>query len=170
MGFAETFGEIVGYSIYFVVGSIWLAFLGVGACVLSFYVFTFCAQFSCWGIAFNWVSDVIKKLKEAVMSGVATVSRLPKAVVKSCTDSLHSIREAMSCKRNDASDTEIAMVTSRDSSDETPLLHERESYNEDDLPEAKIDIIIDPPSRNSVSATTDELPMMTCNTLPPYSQ
>ena len=76
----------------------------------------------------------------------------------------------MKCKRSNAQSTEIAMVASRNSSDETPLLHERESYNEHDLHETKIDIVVEPPSRNSVSATADEVPMTAFNTPPPYSQ
>ena len=62
------------------------------------------------------------------------------------------------------------MVASRNSSDETPLLHESENYNEDDLPVAKIDIVLEPPSKNSVSATADEWPMTSSNAPPPYPQ
>ncbi|KAI9263315.1 hypothetical protein BDA99DRAFT_509922 [Phascolomyces articulosus] len=158
MGFAETFGEVVGYSIYFVVGTIWLAFLGVGLCVVLFYIGSICANFSCWGPVFRWIKDGYHSTKSALSRSIATISRLPKTVVKVCTDGLHKVRETMTSRGNNKSNTEYAMAPSRNSSDETPLLNEDES-SVDDLPETKIDIVVDPPSRNSVTVITDELPM-----------
>ncbi|KAI8145767.1 hypothetical protein BJV82DRAFT_666333 [Fennellomyces sp. T-0311] len=152
MSFVDTFGDIVGYSIYFVVGGIWLLFLSVGACFVIYHIVYFCSGFRFWGI---WKDHIVATLRvsraqavvagsdlsRAMKSGLAKLSQLPSSFVASVRMGRENCRQ-----------TDIAMAeTGTRNSSETPLLHEHDSFSDDEtLTESKIEIVVEPPSQSSV--------------------